>query len=159
MISIEEFKTKINECEEEYKDSMKKLYDFFINFFNNLFVQCNDYLELSSKFLLKTEDSYNLLICLEKHRYLNVSSHKINDTVVYTATLSFLTNFNISATYEGKSKLMFFQSESCFNKHSNYTLGNNVKRAILKYGESEIFEKIIEDLYEKVAYKKVFTDD
>ena len=152
MISIEEFKNKIKEHEDKNRNSIKEMYEFFVNFFNDLFTQCEDYFKISAEYL----ENDDVWLTIEKRIYLIVFTYKINDKFVYNASLRFTVD-EISANYDYENKNMLFQSESYFNNNANYTLGEIFKNSISRKGNSKIFEELIEKLYEKVGERKVFT--
>lgn len=151
MISIEEFKNKINENEDKNRNSIKEMYEFFVNFFNDLFTQCEDYFKISAEYL---EDK--VFVAIEKRVYLTISAHKINNKFIYYVDLM-IGRDKISASKDYENKNMILPSESYFNKDGNYTLGEIFKNSISRKGNSKIFEKLIEKLYEKVGERKVFT--
>ena len=151
MISIEEFKNKIKEHEDENKNSIKEMYEFFVNFFSDLFAQCEDYFKISAEYL---ED--DVFVAIEKRVYLSISVHKTNNKFIYYANLEFGGN-KISASKDYENRNMILPSESYFNKDGNYTLGEIFKNSISRKGNSKIFEQLIERLYEKVRERKVFT--
>lgn len=150
MISIEEFKNKIKEHEDKNRNSIKEMYEFFVNFFNDLFTQCEDYFKISAEYL---EDE--VFVAIEKRVYLTISAHKINNKFIYYVDLRFGQD-KISASKDYENKTMIFPSESYFNENSNYIHGKIFKNSILREGNSKIFEKLIEKLYEKVGKRKVF---
>lgn len=152
MISIEEFKNKIKEYENKNRNSIKEMYEFFVNFFNDLFTQCEDYFKISAEYL---EDE--IFVALEKRVYLNISAHKIDNKFIYYADLNFGTN-KISASKDYENKNMILPSESYFNENANYTIGEIFKNSISRKGNSKIFEELIERLYEKVGERKVFIE-
>lgn len=152
MISIEEFKNKIKEYENKNRNSIKEMYEFFVNFFNDLFTQCEDYFKISAEYL---EDE--VFVGIEKRVYLSISAHKIDNKFIYYADLEFGTD-KISASKYYENKNIIFPSESYFNKDDNYTLGEIFKNSISRKGNSKIFEELIERLYEKVGERKVFIE-
>jgi hypothetical protein len=151
MISIEEFKNKIKEHEDKNRNSIKEMYEFFVNFFNDLFTQCEDYFKISAEYL---EDE--VFVAIEKRVYLTISAHKIDNKFIYYADLEFGGN-KISASKDYENKNIILPSESYFNKDANYTRGEIFKNSISRKGNSKIFEELIEELYEKVGERKVFT--
>lgn len=150
MISIEEFKNKIKEHENKNRNSIEEMYEFFENFFNDLFTQCEDYFKISAEYL---EDE--VCVALEKRVYLIISAHKINNKFIYYASLRFGRD-EISASKDYENKNMILPSESYFNKDANYTIGEILKNSISRKGNSKIFEKLIERLYEEIGERKVF---
>lgn len=151
MISIEEFKNKIKEHEDKNRNSIKEMYEFFVNFFNELFTQCEDYFKISAEYL---EDE--VCVAIGRGVHLIISAHKIDNKFIYYADLEFVTN-KISASKNYENKNMIFPSESYFNEDSNYIHGKIFKNSILREGNSKIFEKLIKKLYEEVGKRKVFT--
>ena len=152
MITIEEFKNKIKEHEDKNRNSIKEMYEFFENFFNDLFTQCEDYFKISAEYL---EDE--VFVAIEKRVYLTISAHKIYNKFIYYASLEFGGN-KISASEDYENKNMILPLESYFNKDGNYTLGKIFKNSISRKGISKIFENLIERLYEKVGERKVFKE-
>ncbi len=152
MISIEEFKNKIKENEDKNRNSIKEMYEFFVNFFNDLFTQCEDYFKISAEYL---EDE--IYVAIEKRVCLSISAHKIDNKFIYYADLSFGTD-KISASKDYENKNMILPSKLYFNKNINYIHGEIFKNSISRKGNSKIFEKLIERLYEEVGKRKVFTE-
>lgn len=126
------------------------MYEFFVNFFSDLFAQCEDYFKISAEYL---ED--DVFVAIEKRVYLSISVHKTNNKFIYYADLSFSTD-KISASKDYENKNMILPSESYFNKDINYIRGEIFKNSISRKGNSKIFEELIEELYEKVGERKVF---